>query len=40
MDELRLNKLSAFLFAALLLVAGIKIVDVMVPHQKLPKILM
>ena len=36
MDELRLNKLfAAFLFAALLLMAGIKISDVMVPHQKL-----
>ena len=36
MDELRLNKLfAAFLFAALLLMAGIKIADVMVPHQKL-----
>ena len=38
MDELRLNKLfAAFLFAALLLMAGIKIADVMVPHQKLAK---
>ena len=36
MDELRLNKLfAAFLFAALLLMAGIKISDIMVPHQKL-----
>ena len=36
MDELRLNKLfAAFLFAALLLMAGIKIADIMVPHQKL-----
>jgi len=38
MDDLRLNKLfAAFLFAALLLMAGIKISDVMVPHQKLAK---
>jgi cytochrome c len=36
MDELRLNKVFAgFLFAALLLMAGIKIADVMVPHQEL-----
>ena len=36
MDELRLNKLFAgFLFAALLLMAGVKIADVMVPHQEL-----
>ena len=36
MDELRVNKLFAgFLFAALLLMAGIKIADVLVPHQKL-----
>ena len=36
MDELRLNKLfGAFLFAALLLMAGVKISDIMVPHQKL-----
>ena len=36
MDELRLNKLfAAFLFAALLLMAGIKIADIMVPQQKL-----
>ena len=36
MDELRLNKLfAAFLFAALLLMAGIKISDIMVPHQEL-----
>ena len=36
MDELRFNKLfAAFLFAALLLMAGIKISDIMVPHQKL-----
>ena len=38
MDELRLNKLfAAFLFAALLLMAGIKIADIMVPHQDLAK---
>ena len=38
MDELRLNKLFAgFLFAALLLMAGIKIADVLVPHQELTK---
>jgi cytochrome c len=36
MDELRVNKVFAgFLFAALLLMAGIKISDVMVPHQEL-----
>ena len=36
MDELRLNKLFAgFLFAALLLMAGVKIADVLVPHQEL-----
>ena len=36
MDELRLNKVFAgFLFAALLLMAGVKIADVMVPHQEL-----
>ncbi|NDG36543.1 MAG: cytochrome c family protein, partial [Alphaproteobacteria bacterium] len=36
MDELRLNKVFAgFLFAALLLMAGIKIADVLVPHQDL-----
>ena len=36
MDELRLNKVFAgFLFAALLLMAGVKIADVLVPHQKL-----
>ncbi len=36
MDELRLNKVFAgFLFAGLLLMAGIKIADVMVPHQEL-----
>jgi len=36
MDELRLNKVFAgFLFAALLLMAGVKIADVMVPHQGL-----
>ena len=36
MDELRLNKVFAgFLFAALLLMAGIKIADGMVPHQEL-----
>ena len=36
MYELRLNKLFAgFLFAALLLMAGVKIADVMVPHQEL-----
>ena len=36
MDELRLNKVFAgFLFAALLLMAGIKVADVMVPHQEL-----
>ena len=36
MDELRLNKVFAgFLFAALLLLAGVKIADVMVPHQEL-----
>ena len=36
MDELRLNKLfAAFLFAALLLMAGVKISDIMVPHQEL-----
>ncbi|MEK9718554.1 MAG: cytochrome c family protein, partial [Candidatus Puniceispirillum sp.] len=36
MDELRLNKVFAgFLFAALLLMAGIKIADVLVPHQEL-----
>jgi cytochrome c len=36
MDELRLNKVfAAFLFAALLLMAGVKIADVMVPHQEL-----
>ena len=36
MDELRLNKLfAAFLFAALLLMAGIKISDFMVPRQAL-----
>ena len=38
MDELRLNKLFAgFLFAALLLMAGIKIADILVPNQKLAK---
>ena len=38
MDELRLNKLfAAFLFAALLLMAGIKIADIMVPHQELAR---
>ena len=36
MDELRLNKVFAgFLFAALLLMAGVKIADVLVPHQEL-----
>ena len=36
MDELRLNKLfAAFLFSALLLMAGIKIADIVVPHQEL-----
>ena len=36
MDELRVNKVFAgVLFAALLLMAGIKISDVMVPHQEL-----
>ena len=36
MDELRLNKVFAgFLFAALLLMAGVKIADVIVPHQEL-----
>jgi cytochrome c len=36
MDELRLNKVFAgFLFAALLLMAGIKIAEVLVPHQEL-----
>mgnify|MGYP001278126676 FL=1 len=36
MDELRLNKVFAgFLFAALLLMTGVKIADVMVPHQEL-----
>ena len=36
MDELRFNKLfAAFLFAALLLMAGIKISDIMVPNQQL-----
>ena len=36
MDELRFNKLfAAFLFAALLLMAVIKVADFMVPHQKL-----
>ena len=36
MDELRLNKLfAAFLFAALLLMAGIKISDILVPRQEL-----
>ena len=38
MDDLRLNKLFAgFLFAGLLLMAGIKIADVLVPHQELAK---
>ena len=38
MDELHLNKIFAgFLFAALLLMAGIKISDILVPHQELPK---
>ena len=37
-DELRLNKLFAAFLAALLLMAGIKIADIMVPHQNLPKI--
>ena len=38
MDELRVNKLFAgFLFAALLLMAGIKIADVLVPRQELAK---
>ena len=36
MDELRLNKIfAAFLFAALLLMAGIKISDFMVPREEL-----
>ena len=36
MDELRFNKVfSGFLFAGLLLMAGIKIADVLVPHQQL-----
>lgn len=36
MDELRLNKLFAgFLFAALLLMAGVKIADFLVPRQEL-----
>ena len=36
MDELRLNKVFAgFLFAGLLLMAGIKVADIMVPHQEL-----
>ena len=36
MDELRLNKVFAgFLFAALLLMAGVQIADVLVPHQEL-----
>jgi len=36
MDELRFNKVFAgFLFAALLLMAGIKIAEVLVPHQDL-----
>ena len=36
MDELRLNKVFAgFLFAALLLMAGIKIAEFLVPHQEL-----
>jgi cytochrome c len=36
MDELRVNKLFAgFLFAALLLMAGIKIADFMVPREEL-----
>ncbi len=36
MDELRINKVFAgFLFAALLLMAGVKIADVLVPHQEL-----
>ncbi|MDC6457914.1 cytochrome c family protein [Alphaproteobacteria bacterium] len=36
MDELRLNKVFAgFLFSALLLMAGVKIADVLVPHQEL-----
>ena len=36
MDELRLNKVFAgFLFAALLLMAGVKIADVLMPHQEL-----
>ena len=38
MDELRVNKLFAgFLFAALLLMAGIKLADFLVPRQELVK---
>ena len=38
MDELRVNKVFAgFLFASLLLMTGIKISDVMVPHKELVK---